>query len=201
MRARRGNVVRLDGNYAGAPYGVVDSGLHFIVPFTHSIHKVNTGDRSDGILNVINIGGEGSGAQLLIQSRLSWAIRRDGYNPIIALIKAATEGDIREGIVGATQSAINTVGIATPRRTLNDSRIMTGLVNEVVEDRLLEYGVRMRRLEILSVSETFGQMVREAGASGVVRGAEFGDIDPMDRLEDMLGINIPAQMMPTTQAI
>lgn len=197
VRARRGDVVRSKGRYTGEPFGVVSSGLHFMWPLTHSIHKINTGDRSDGVENIINLEGQEDGAQLLIKSRLTWAIRRDGYNPIIALIKSATEGDIRESVVSTVQEGVNTVALETPRNILNDGRQMTGLVDEIVRDGLLEYGVSMHRLKILSVSETFGQMVREAGSNDIARMA--GLAGSLESLHEKMADVIPLQS--STQAI
>lgn len=157
VRTRYGRATRTRGRRAGELYGIVEPGMHFVVPFTHSVNKISVRDRSND-LGELQVDREGK--QYLVRGSIVWYVMPDGDNPYRAQFNIQNETELTSTVVvtcaGALREVVSLVPLDTP--VIENEAFES--INEICAEELAFYGVALKRLRLPTVTPTLGQMLR-----------------------------------------
>lgn len=91
---------------------------------------------------------------------------KTGDNPWRAIFLGGDNEALTTTVSELCLSGLGQVAAAARSRAeLTDFRAIDGNVKSVVAGPLSEYGVQMKQLNISSITRTFGEMIRQAGAN------------------------------------
>lgn len=160
VRTNMGRATRTKGRREGQLYGIVKPGYHLVVPFTHAIKTISVQDRPEN-LDTIQINCD-EGRQMLVVSSIIWAVRSDGDNPFRALFNVESPKALTENVSNICTAGLMTVIDGTDEKSMKSYGEVAENVKDVCREDLLEYGSELRRINIKTVTRTFGQMIVEA---------------------------------------
>ena len=145
----RGNV--------GDLYGIVGPGMHPVIPFTHSIAKVNVGHRSNDLAPCIF---DREDTQYKADASVVWHVMKDGDHPYRALFNLEGTGSLTETVTNECLSGLRVVMEGIDIAKLKNRREVRGAVIEETAEVLDSYGVRLHTLNLLSVARSIGEMLK-----------------------------------------
>jgi len=174
VRTNMGRATRTKGRREGQLYGIVKPGYHLVMPFTHAIRTVSVQNMPKDLENMqVNCN---EGRQFLVAASITWAVRSDGDNPFRALFNVETKGALAENVGNICTAGLRTVIDGTTEEAMKNDREIASNVKDICRDDLLEYGSELRKVNITTVTRTFGQMIVEANVqpSQAMLGSDIG---------------------------
>jgi regulator of protease activity HflC (stomatin/prohibitin superfamily) len=164
----------------GDLFGIVGPGMHFMVPFTHSIRKVNVKDRGNDLDNITVTSDEDK--QFIISPYIRWHVREDGDHPYRASYKVNGEGELVQNVVQACTSGLNEVITEANRVDLYNFGQIDHDVQDACYEELLYYGVALKKLGIKEIRESdvdrLGRMIGKHNVSLLGQIAASEMVDP-----------------------
>lgn len=142
---------------------ILGPGIHFALPWAHSIQKVSVQDRTSNL----EVGNFDRERQYTAKSSITWRVRADNDSPYRALF-GPENGSLGSVVVDICSNGfLNTLmDDNIPEKELYNAQVLFEPLQEKCREPLAEYGVELRRLSIASCALSLGEKISTSSGAG-----------------------------------
>lgn len=162
VRHKRDGTHHTKGSKIGQPYGIKGPGIYPVIPFFHSYKTIHIRDRTTALPEIqFNC----EQWQMKLNASTTWNVREDGDNPWRAMYRAENLHELTDNVTGICVAGLGKVVSTKTRKELTDRRAIFHETEESCREDLSYYGAALRRVNIIAMTETIGEMIRQSGHS------------------------------------